>query len=152
MGGVPLVGPGWRHGEWSEQYQSYTWQWCHDNAPHAPGPDWSLVQDGANVKKRLKLNEDWAYSPRDHQDDAVPGPSESGGASSSASTAQWLDDHGADRPDALGADRVPGDGMWPEGTRFSKVFGVLLAHPPLEGVGWGEREEPEDEVSMVEVD
>ena len=87
MEGVP-PGPGWYVGEWSYQYGSYTWQWCGDGAPHAPGPNnlgsWDDVTDDARFMQWLELTDDGEYVPRpgvnqeDEPDegDAVPGPAE----------------------------------------------------------------------------
>ena len=87
MQGVP-PGPGWYVGEWSYQYGSYTWQWCGDGAPHAPGPNnlgsWDDVTDDARFMQWLELTDDGEYVPRpgvnqeDEPDegDAVPGPAE----------------------------------------------------------------------------
>ena len=75
MEGVP-PGPGWYVGEWSHDYESWTWQWCGDDAPHAPGPSnggsWSDVQDDAFFMQWYRLADDWSYVPRDAAADDVP--------------------------------------------------------------------------------
>ena len=67
MEGVP-PGPGWYVGEWSPGDGSWTWQWCDDGAPHAPGPngggDWSQVADDARFMQWYTLADDGSYVPR----------------------------------------------------------------------------------------
>ena len=71
MEGVP-PGPGWYVGNWSHQHGSYTWMWCGDGAPHAPGPDWSLVEDTAIFMQWYTLAADGTYVPRQQAPAAAP--------------------------------------------------------------------------------
>ena len=66
---------GWYVGPWSNTYQSYTWMWSHHQAPHAPGPDWSLAVDEAHFMQWYMLADDGqTYVPRPN----VPGSSSDG--------------------------------------------------------------------------
>ena len=106
MEGVPLEGPGWYAGEWSESYGSWTWQWCGTGAPHAPGPNgggsWSDVQDDARFMQWLTLDDNWNYVPRPEPQPAAASSSDAAASGSAAAAS-------GNAEEAPGADDPPGD-------------------------------------------
>ena len=81
MEGVP-PGAGWYVGEWSDQHESWTWQWSGHGAPHAPGPNgggsWSQVEDDALFMQWYMMADDGSYVLRPDCAPGIPPPPPAG--------------------------------------------------------------------------